>query len=147
MATEEMTEIKNYLSVQIKFIKILGVWPKNISFKYIPRILVQPLDILYKLLTNFLMSTLAILFGLTFYKRLGIADFSELTYILSQFIIFAFVEMVLMYFQWKQKGCYCLAEFMNQNFRFRSAKGKIFLFFKAFCIEFLKKIETVFFQD
>lgn len=83
-----------------------------------------PLLILHRTFSVTITLHVGILFLVAFVQTLPGGLSADLFYTLSQCIVMATSAYGLVYFQVKTRKFYRLIDYMNQNFRFRSARGE-----------------------
>lgn len=115
--------IDDYFSAQMSLIVMIGVWREDFIFKYFPKILTRILNVIVKRAIYLITLHIAILFSITLYFDIQKGVFADITYSLSQTVIFHFNAFVILYFQLRENTIFNIVDFVNANFRFRSAKG------------------------
>lgn len=117
------TLIDNHFSVQMTWIILSGVWRENFNFKYVPKLFTRIINWTVKRLMFLIVFHIAILFSITLYLDIQKGVFAEITYSLSQAVIFHFISFIVLYFQLRENTIFKIVDFVNSNFRYRSAKG------------------------
>lgn len=120
---------QNYLYVQSYWMKVIGVWPKSMNIPWLPKALYRPFALFYKLLINCSLMHMTLLFYKEFTSSLGVGTFDEITDALTQSIIYSFASFSYLYFQIREDTYYRVTNYVNNNFKFRSAKGTPFIYF------------------
>lgn len=122
--TTTKTRIVDHFSAQMSLIVMIGVWREDFIFKNLPRNLTRIVNVIVKRLIYLITLHIAILFSITLYFDIQKGVFANITYSLSQTVIFHFNAFVILYFQLRENTIFNIVDFVNENFRFRSAKGK-----------------------
>lgn len=118
-----MDNISDYFRVQKAWQRLMGVWlPINVSVPALHALTVG-LRTLFQAFIFIVMSHLSVVFFVSFYVEAGTATFARISYCLSQTAIFAFAGFSVFYFYFQEPALQSLVDFVNSNFRFRSAKG------------------------
>lgn len=126
MAAKKRTKIENYFRVQtVNFIAV-GIW-FNVEkiFNISPRI-IRVLNWIFDIFTLSLLSTICISYIITLKTKLGYDEisFKEITDAISQINVYGFSSFMHYYCRIRSKRHIELLNYINQHFRFRSAKGK-----------------------
>lgn len=116
--------IDDHFSAQMSLIVMIGVWREDFLFKNLPKMLTRLVNVIVKRLIYLITLHIAILFSITLYFDIQKGVFADITYSLSQTVIFHFNAFVILYFQLRENTIFNIVDFVNENFRFRSAKGK-----------------------
>lgn len=116
--------IDDHFSAQMIWFPVMGVWRKNFTIKYVPEVLTRAVNWTLKRLIFLCMVHLAILFSLTAYINIQNNDLANTMYALSQAIIFIFISFTILYFQLREETVFKIIDYINGNFRYRSARGK-----------------------
>lgn len=122
-ASTRKTRIDDHFSAQMSLIVMIGVWREDFILKTFPYQLTRILNVLAKRLIYLITLHIAILFSITLYFDIQKGVFADITYSLSQTVIFHFNAFVILYFQLRENTIFNIVDFVNENFRFRSAKG------------------------
>lgn len=118
-------KIDNYIDGIILRMKFGGLWPTNYE-KYLPKLFANlsgPINIIFFVFVNFVALHLAILYTITLYHNLQTGTLDEISASFTQTVIYFFTWYVILYFEIYHKECASFVNFMNSNFRSRSAKG------------------------
>lgn len=126
MATKKRTKIENYFRVQTVNFVVVGIW-FNVGkiFKISPRT-TRILNWIYDIFILTLLSHILILYIITLKTKLGYDEisFNEITDTISQINVYGFACFMHYYCRIRSKRHIELLNYVNQNFRFRSARGK-----------------------
>lgn len=118
-----ITRIDNHFTTQMSWIILSGVWRKDFNIKYVPKVLIQIISWTIKRLMFLILLHVAIMFSITLYFDIQEGVFVDITYSLSQSVIFHFIAYMILYFQLREETIFNIVDFVNTNFRYRSAKG------------------------
>lgn len=126
------TRIDNHFTAQMAWIKLSGVWREELNIKYVPKLVTRTINWSIKRLLFLNILHVAIMFSITLYFDIQKGVFADITYSLSQAVIFHFIAFIILYFQLRENTVFKIVDFVNANFRYRSAKGcelKLVFFF------------------
>lgn len=115
----------DFFYVQQKWIRFMGMWPSDqpLKIKFIPDILVSSLEWIYRRFVFLILLHCSILFAVSAVIDIRTGTFAEVAYSLSQTVIFSFVTFASMYFHMRLDTYYRITNFINNNFKYRSASG------------------------
>lgn len=126
MAVKGLTKIENYFHVQTLNFFVVGIW-FNVEkiFKVSPTI-IRILNWIYDIFILALLSHLFILYIVTLITKLDdeATTFIEITDAVSQINIYGFACFMHFYSRIRCRRHIELLTYVNQNFRFRSSRGK-----------------------
>lgn len=120
---KKKSRIENHFRVQMTWIILSGVWREAFTFKYMPKLMARVINWTVKRFMYFILLHIAILFSISLYFDIQKGVFVDITYSLSQAVIFHFVAFIMLYFQLRENTIFKIVDFVNANFRYRSAKG------------------------
>lgn len=116
----------DFFFIHQKWIRFIGLYPppdKQLQIKFIPNALIGPLQWIYRHLVSLILLQCSVLFTISAYFDIQTGTFAEVAYSLSQTVLFSFATFVVFYFQLKSDAYYKIVNFINDNFKYRSAKG------------------------
>lgn len=122
-------EVKNFLGIHIRFLKHSACWPIDYS-RILPKslnILSGPIHWIYFLGAISISFHLMVLFIYSFIYNLIYTENATLAVIsdcLTESIIYAFTFCSTCYYQFRHEKCLEIVNFMNNNFKMRSAIGE-----------------------
>lgn len=123
----------NLMHAQIETLKWIGMWKQSLTLPRLPRILAIPIVWFINIFLKVFVFHTSILFCITAVREIQKGSFNEITGALSQTLIFTFGMFSVIYFKMFQDQSEQLVEFMNTNFKKRSAIGIVHLVLLAHC--------------
>lgn len=114
----------DFFWIHKKWIQSIGMWsPKVESNNGYFAFFIKALRLIYKLFVIIILLKMAALFTISTYFDIVNGSFAEISYSLSQTILSQFSFFVIFYFQFRTDTCFRMMNFINDNFKYRSAKG------------------------
>lgn len=125
MATKRRTKIENYFGVQTVNYFAVGIWFNVEKIFNISSRTARILNWIYDIFILTLLSHILILYIVTLKTKLGHDEisFNEITDAISQINVYGFACFMHYYCRIRSRRHIELLNYVNQNFRFRSAKG------------------------
>lgn len=126
MAAKRRTKIENYFGVQTVNYVFVGIWFNVEKILHISSTTTRILNWIYDIFILTLLSHILILYVVTLKVKLGYDEisFNEITDAISQINVYGFACFMHYYCRIRSKRHIELLNYVNQHFRFRSAKGK-----------------------
>lgn len=121
--------IENLLSMQILYMKFLGLSEHGWELKKCPTAIKKFCNFIYKIFMAFLIYHIALLNYITVYKKFNNESFvlAKFTDALSMAIIYTTASTIVTHFYVNRAEATYLVDFANRHFKKRSAKGILLL--------------------
>lgn len=125
MKTYKSNEKIDFFRVQKKLFTYIGAFDGQSATtnKHLSKSSIKCLQLFYNAVVLVLTIHMAILFTISAYFDILNGTFAEISYSVSQSVIYQFSSFVIFYFQYRSAACYHMVNYINDNFKYRSAKG------------------------